>query len=180
MTITSINTSPPVKTQNTQITYEGEGTVSYGGTRMSVMDAVAMLMMQRSETFSALAKDKMQSAQGNLNEIKEARSMLSRMKALKQKAKDDDDDTTMPPDMVEYCKKNGIDWDHHGSDFLHSSDEWDVNIQYMQSHLDTLTDSNQMQFLQLKSTVNKLDEAISGANKVITQNYDGIKNIFSR
>ena len=48
----------------------------------------------------------------------------------------------------------------------------------MQSHLDKLTDSNQTQFLKLKSTVNKLDEAITAANKMMDKNYDAIKTIF--
>ena len=41
-----------------------------------------------------------------------------------------------------------------------------------------MTDSNQLEFLKLKSTVNKLDEAVSASNKMYDKNYDAIKAIF--
>ena len=159
--------------------YTGEGRVSFtDGPSMSVMEAVSFLFMERSEVFSTLAKDKMQESQNNLNEIKEARAMLARMRILKQDA--GKDASTMPDDMIEYCKQNKISTDRKGDDDIHNKGEWDVNIENMQSHLDSLTDSNQMQFLQLKSVVNKLEESVSAANKAVDKNHDAVKGILSR
>ena len=49
----------------------GEGRVSYGGETMSVMEAVSMLFIERSEVFSDLAADKIQTSQAKLKEIKD-------------------------------------------------------------------------------------------------------------
>ena len=60
----------------------------------------------------------------------------------------------------------------------YNKDQWDVCITNMSAHIETQTDSNQLEFLKLKSTVNKLDEAVSASNKMYDKNYDAIKAIF--
>ena len=176
---TATNTPDADPALEGNVTYVGEGRVSYGGTNMSVMDAVTLLFLERSEVFSGLTKDKMNESRQNLKEIQSARKMLARMRELKAGASSKKT-TTMPDDMVEYCQKNGISWDTKGDDYHHNSKEWDVNIEYMQGHLDKLTDSNQTEFLKLKSNVNKLDEAVTAANKMIEKSYDAVKNVLSR
>ena len=178
-TVSNTNTSTNVNRFD-DLKYVGEGRVSFAdGTSMSVMEAVSFLYLERSETFSQLSRDKMQDAQDNLNKIKEARDMLARMRQLKSEA-GKKKASTMPQDMVDYCADNDIKLDETGNDNKHNKGEWDVNIENMQAHLDSLTDSNQLEFLKLKSTVNKLDEAITAANKAVDKNHDAIKGILSR
>ena len=173
------NTNSPNVNRFDGLKYEGEGRVSFSdGTSMSVMEAVSFLFLERSETFSQLAKDKMGEAQDNLNQIKEAREMLAKMRGKKQDA--GKGTSTMSDDMVKYCSDNNIQTDRKGDDDRHDKGEWDVNIENMQAHLDSLTDSNQLQFLKLKSTINKLDESITAANKAVDKNYDAVKGILSR
>lgn len=177
-TVSNTNTSANVNRFD-DLKYVGEGRVSFSdGTSMSVMEAVSFLYLERSETFSQLSKDKMQDAQTNLNKIKEARTMLAKMRGLKEDAGKGTSD--MPPDMVKYCNDHKIDTDRRGNDDKHNKSEWDVNIENMQAHLDTLTDSNQLEFLKLKSVVNKLDESVTAANKAVDKNHDAIKGILSR
>ena len=177
------NTNPNTNTSADRfddLKYVGEGRVGFSdGTTMSVMEAVSFLYLERSETFSQLSRDKMSDAQDNLNKIKEARDILARMRQLKSEA-GKKKANTMPDDMVQYCKDNDIKLDETGDDNKHNKGEWDVNIENMQAHLDSLTDSNQLEFLKLKSTVNKLDESITAANKAVDKNHDAIKGILSR
>lgn len=164
------------------VEYVGEGRVSYGGETMSVMEAVSLLFIERSEVFSDLAADKIASSQAKLKEIKTAREWLQKMRAAKSDAGDGNSD--MPREMIDFTKENKIgrsgtgDFYNSGTRVRYNKDQWDVVIQNTSSHIESLTDSNQLEFLKLKSTVNKLDEAVSASNKMYDKNYDAIKAIF--
>lgn len=181
------NSARPTPVPDKGVEYVGQGRVSYHGETMSVMEAVSLLFVERSEVFSDLAADKIKSSQAKLKEIKEAREMLQRMRKLKGEAKGGKSD--MPEDMIAWDNKNsksrstaGDFWDSNGDGInnrvKYDPDQWDIAIQGTSAHIESLTDSNQLEFLKLKSTVNKLDEAVSASNKMYDKNYDAIKAIF--
>ena len=183
--VSSVGGSQTAQQAHSDVEYVGEGRVSYGGETMSVMEAVSMLFVERAEVFSDLAADKIQSSQAKLKEIKTAREFLQRMRGLKSGATGDSH-TEMPQDMMKWMDKNKIVrsgdgefgvW--KGKEYVkYNKDQWDVCITNMSAHIETQTDSNQLEFLKLKSTVNKLDEAVSASNKMYDKNYDAIKAIF--
>ena len=175
------NSARPTPVPDKGVEYVGQGRVSYHGETMSVMEAVSLLFVERSEVFSDLAADKIKSSQAKLKEIKEAREMLQRMRKLKGEAKGGTSD--MPEDMIAWDDKNGGNRSTVGDFYApgrvkYDPDQWDIMIQGTSAHIESLTDSNQLEFLKLKSTVNKLDEAVSASNKMYDKNYDAIKAIF--
>ena len=84
--VSSVGGSQTAQQAHSDVEYVGEGRVSYGGETMSVMEAVSMLFIERSEVFSDLAADKIQASQAKLKEIKEARKFLQVMRTLKSNA----------------------------------------------------------------------------------------------
>ena len=183
--VSSVGGSQTAQQAHSDVEYVGEGRVSYGGETMSVMEAVSMLFIERSEVFSDLAADKIQASQAKLKEIKEARKFLQVMRTLKSNANTNaNKNSGMPVDMQHWMDNNKIDrsqdgyFYENGTRVAYDKDQWDVAITNTSSHIETMTDSNQLEFLKLKSTVNKLDEAVSASNKMYDKNYDAIKTIF--
>ena len=184
--VISVGGSQTAQQAHSDVEYVGEGRVSYGGETMSVMEAVSMLFIERSEVFSDLAADKIQTSQAKLKQIKTAREWLQKMRTQKSNA--GSDKSYISDEMGQWMKDNGIDrsgagevvtWASDGREHMkYDKDQWDVAIQNTTAHIETLTDSNQLEFLKLKSTVNKLDEAVSASNKMYDKNYDAIKAIF--
>ena len=180
--VSSVGGSQTAQQAHSEVEYIGEGRVSYGGEEMSVMEAVSMLFIERSEVFSDLAADKIQSSQAKLKEIKTAREWLQKMRTAKSNAGEGSSD--MSVEMMNWMKEQDIgrsgtgEFYDSGTKVKYNKDQWDVAITNTSSHIDTLTDSNQLEFLKLKSTVNKLDEAVSASNKMYDKNYDAIKAIF--
>ena len=231
--------------------------VDYGGAEMSVMDAMALMFVERSEVFTSLTADKMKQSQENLKGLKELREWLTQARKLKTQSQSGDGE--MPAEMMKWLDDNGIARSSEGSfyhkalsdvgfyrDFrdtywgldtagqvgtltrmkgeleakgyevsdsftnrtkalvgestdqvsawamsqikkdgvaitndtvAYNSDQWDVTVQALNTKITQKTDSNQLDFLQLKSNVNKLDEALSAANKMFEKSYDSVKNI---
>ena len=183
--VSSVGGSQTAQQAHSDVEYVGEGRVSYGGETMSVMEAVSMLFIERSEVFSDLAADKIQTSQAKLKEIKEARKFLQQARGLKSVAGTDSEHTaSMTEEMQHWMDNNKIDRSQtgyfydNGTHVGYTRDQWDVAITNIGSHIETMTDSNQLEFLKLKSTVNKLDEAVSASNKMYDKNYDAIKAIF--
>ena len=157
--------------------YVGEGRVKFSnGSTMSVMEALSFLFLERAETYSQLTKDKMQETQDNLNQIKEAREMLQKARDAKAQASKKHS-TDAGSDFNDYCTKYGISQKDSDDNTLHHSDQWDAVIEGVQARLDSLTDSNQMKFLEVKSTANKLEESFTAANKYFDQSFETIKTI---
>ena len=136
-----------------------------------------MLFLRRAETLSGLATDRAEQEEGKLSDLNDARQMLARMTALKQ---DSDDGTTeMPADMVKYCQSHNIDFDHTGNDNNHNKDEWGVNIQYLNTYIDKMSSNNDTFMIKLKSLVGKATNATEGANNVVTQRKQIMKDILT-
>ena len=161
----------------------GSGGVLVDGVAMSLNDAVALIYMKRAETMNDIATDRAQEAEMKLKDLQDARAMLGRMRGLKQDARNDTQHahncTEMPPDMVQYCKDHKVDWDHHNNDTWHTADEWDVNIQYMQDHLDKLSSDNDLFMIKLKSVINKGQEATQACDGMNTKSKEVMSSIIA-
>lgn len=147
------------------------------GGSMSIEDVMAMLFLRRAETLSGLATDRAQQEQDKLNDLNAGREMLAKMTALKQDA--GKKTSEMPADMVDFCKSHNIDFDHTGNDNLHTKDEWGVNIQYLNTYIDKLSSDNDTFMIKLKSLVGKATNATEGANNVVTQKKQIMKDILT-
>ena len=159
----------------------GAGGVSHvaraDGGRISVEEVMAMLFLRRAETLSDLASDRANQEQGKLNELNDARQMLARMTGLKQDA--GKHSSEMPADMVAFCKEHSIDTDRTGNDNKHGKDEWGINIQYLNTYIDKLSSSNDTFMIKLKSLVGKATNATEGANNVVSQRKQIMKDILT-
>ena len=156
----------------------GPSGVKFGGVDMSLDDAMALLFLQRAQTMTDVATDRAQTAQAKLKDIQGARDMLARMRELKQEAAKNHN-STMPPDMKQYCEDHNISWDKKGNDDVHNKDEWDVNIQYMQDFVDKLSSDNDLFMIKLKSVINKSQEATQAADSLSTKNKEVVSSIIA-
>ena len=151
------------------------------GKSMSIEDVMAMLFLRRAETLSKLATGRADQEQSKLNDLNTAREMLARMTAIKQDTGDKKGKgaSAMPQDMVAYFEAHDIDYDRKGGDTWHNKDEWGVNIQYMNTYIDKLSSDNDTFMIKLKSLVGKATNATEGANNVVTQKKQIMKDILT-
>ncbi len=152
---------------NQKIEAQGNGSVKYGGTEMSVQELVMMVFMMKAEVMSSVAADRASDAQSKLDLIKKARAFLTDMDVKKNDAKTKGGSTEMSADMKSFMKANGIKWDTTGDDDWHDSDQWDINKQYMNDFIDKQSSNNDLQMIKLKSVINKQQEAVQGSDSMV-------------
>ncbi len=153
---------------NQKIEAQGNGSVKYGGTEMSVQELVMMVFMMKAEVMSSVAADRASDAQSKLDLIKKARSFLTDMDVKKNDAKTATaGNTEMPSDMKAFMKENNIKWDTTGNDDYHDPDQWDINKQYMNDFIDKQSSNNDLQMIKLKSVINKQQEAVQGSDSMV-------------
>ncbi|MCL1889959.1 MAG: hypothetical protein FWF99_05595 [Desulfovibrionaceae bacterium] len=77
--------------------------------------------------------------------------------------------TEMTPEMIKYMKENNLAWDPTGNDYLHNKDEWNVAIQSLQAHLDTLGTDTQQKMVFVQDFMGQYNSYLQGANSAIQQ-----------
>ena len=58
-----------------------------------------------------------------------------------------------------------------------TKEQWDIEISHLQGKMDSLSEGNQLDFIKLKSVMDKYREAIEGANSVIQKNDETLKSV---
>lgn len=64
----------------------------------------------------------------------------------------------MSAEMKAFFESNNIKYDTTGDDDDHNKDEWGINIENMQTFIDSLTSTSQMDLIDLQSTMDKYGE----------------------
>ncbi|MDE0155275.1 MAG: hypothetical protein OXS28_06720 [Gammaproteobacteria bacterium] len=160
--------------QQEGVTSLPEGKVSYNGVTMSVFEAVSMLFVERAQTYSTLTADRLKSAQDNLKSIKEARAFLGKVRDLAKK----DGINDIPKGLPEFCKEHNITLPSD-EDGKYDKDEFKTVTDNLQGGLDNMQDTNQIEMLKLKTSVNNMDTSITGASKNEEKLYGTTKDIVS-
>ena len=153
---------------------DGSREIFINGHKTSILAALQYIFVQNSEQMEGIASDQAESAQSKLDDIKEARHWVDQAKECKLKAKENKGDSgsngncqSMSTDMQKYFKKHKIKWDETGKDTVHNSDEWQVNIDNLQTYENDLSDTQDLKMLKVKSAANKYSESVQAANKFL-------------
>lgn len=143
-----------------------------GDTTSADLDTlVEMISIQRSQMLRLRAQDSLAENKAQLALMDKSREMLAQMKDLKQQAKQNGL-STMPPDMKKFCDDNGIKTDRTANDDIHSSDQWDVNIEYLNSFVDKISGQSKTQFLQLQRLTTDSDDSLREASTMVAKHHD--------
>lgn len=144
--------------------------------------AVEMLFLQRSQIMSLQAQDSLVENKDKLRLMQNARTILAQMKEQKETAKHRDDNLApITPEMKAFLQENNIKTDtsnydkYHGSDApvrYSSPDEWDVNIEYLNSFVDKISGESKTQFLELQRKTTSSDDALREASTMIAKHHD--------
>ena len=88
--------------------------------------------------------------------LKEANVFLAEARIKQSDA--GDGTSTMSTEMKAFFDSNNIKYDTTGNDDKHNKDEWGINIENMQTFIDSLTSTSQMDLIDLQSTMDKYGE----------------------
>ena len=169
--------SPPAG-NGLDITKLSDGTLSVGGMKMSLNEAVFYVLAQRAATVSSLAEGRVSQMQDQLTAMNSAKKVLDEMKNLKNKSQDGGPQA-MPEDVEKWLKTNGVtvSSDSSGTVVLkgnyvakkYDSKQWETNMNYLQTKVDSMTQDQQLQYIKLKSYVDKANDATEGASSQVSK-----------
>ena len=93
--------------------------------------------------------------------------MLQRCRELQNQADRSGECTNMPADVQAYMDKNGLAYDKTGNDNIHNKDEWDVAIQSLQAHQETIGTDTQTEMVYVQGFMGQYNSYTQGANSAI-------------
>ena len=158
----------------------GSGSVSSVGslgTCTSVNFIFAKLQMELAASAKDSALGYIKQIEGAQAEQKEVADMLQQCRKLQNQAKDSGGCTEMPADIRAYMDKNGLAYDlttggvseptEKTADSLHNKDEWDVAIQSLQAHQETIGTDIQTKMVYVQDFMGQYNSYTQGANSAI-------------
>ena len=157
------------------------------GSCMSVNFIFAKLQME----LAASAKD---SALGYIKQVesaqaeqKEVADMLQKCRELQNQAKESGECTEMPAEIREYMDKNELTYDYTTSgvsnpdrktaDSWHNKDEWDVAIQSLQAHQETIGTDIQTLMVYVQDFMGQYNSYTQGANSAIQSGMQTLTSV---
>ncbi len=138
--------------------------------------AVQLVFLEDNKLMNLRTQDKLNEVKATLDEMNACRDMYSRMKELQQQAKQNGT-STMPQDMVDFINARGIKYDTTGNDNVHNHDEWDVNMQYLDSYMQKISGQNKTQMLELNQFVEAGNNALREVSTVFSKFSEIIQSI---
>ena len=137
------------------------------GTCTSVNFLFAKLQMELAATAKVAARDHISQIEKANAEQKEVADMLQRCRELQNQADRSGECTNMPADVQAYMDKNGLAYDKTGNDNIHNKDEWDVAIQSLQAHQETIGTDTQTEMVYVQDFMGQYNSYTQGANSAI-------------
>ena len=156
------------------------------GTCTSVNFIFAKLQMELAAAAKDSALDYIKQVESAQAEQKEVADMLQKCRELQEQAKDSGGCTEMPAEIREYMDKNELTYsyttsgvskpDRTTADSLHNKDEWDVAIQSLQAHQETIGTDIQTLMVYVQDFMGQYNSYTQGANSAI---QSGIQTLTS-
>lgn len=124
-----------------------ENPVEYQESLESLMFRV---LGERAEELDKNVREQARKIKLKNEQLKIANDMMQKAR----KARGEDGDTEMPDDLKAWMEKNGIKIVGEDGEDL-SAEEWDLNISNIQSFIDNLTSTSQMDIINLQAMMDK-------------------------
>ena len=138
--------------------------------------AVQLIFLAYNKLMNLRTQDKLEQVKSTLAEMNSCREMYSRMKELQQQAKQNGT-SKMPQDMVDFLNARGIKYDTTGNDNVHNHDEWDVNMQYLDSYMQKISGQNKTQMLELNQCVEDGNNALREVSTIFSKFSEILQSI---
>ncbi|WP_028879843.1 hypothetical protein [Terasakiella pusilla] len=161
----------------------GSSGIVYGASQsqgdFDVGTLMMMLSLERADSLESQLKDQANQMKNINDEIKMANHFMAEARRLKESAGDEvsnessatpfkmADGTTVT--MTEFFKSRGVSKDTTGNDTKHNKGEWDVNIEHIKTHADSLNSTSQLEMIRLQSLMNKRNQAFEMASNVMNK-----------
>ena len=167
----------------------GSGSVSGVGslgTCTSINFIFGKLQMELAATAKVAARDHISQIEKANADQKKVADMLQQCRKLQEQAKAGDKCTKMPDDIRKYMDENGLTYSlttkgvddptTKTADSWHNKDEWDVAIQSVQAHQETLGTDIQTEMVYVQDFMGQYNSFTQGANSSI---QSGIQTLTS-
>ena len=154
-----------------------------GGTG-SLQLQFAKLQLALSEMSKTGAMNYIDQIQKSQEEQKQVAHLLQQARQLQADAAagngnyaKDKNASLMPKEMEDYMKANNLAWDKTGNDNIHNKDEWNVAIQSLQAHLDSLGTDTQQKMVFVQDFMGQYNSYLQGANSAIQQSNQTLSQL---
>jgi hypothetical protein len=129
----------------------------------------AKLQLALAEAAKNGAMNYIDQIQKSQDEQKQVAKLLQDARRLQADAASKKGCTEMTPEMIKYMTDNNLAWDKTGNDYLHNKDEWNVAVQSLQAHLDTLGTNTQQLMVFVQDYMGQYNSYLQGGNSAIQQ-----------
>ncbi len=137
-------------------------------TTLSPMEAVCFVLQNRYLALSDSTAEKTEKMQEQVNEINEANNWLGALKAARGRPGGTFFKPAPPsPALSKWMKDNDIDLADPGADADHTDAALDSLEAKFSSRVDQLSSTNELRMLELKTAVNKSQEALTAADGLL-------------
>ncbi len=136
------------------------------GPTTSIQLAFAKLQLAQAQTSKTQAESYMKQIEDIQSDQKTVAEMIQKARTLQNEAKNNDGKTTMPAEMVEYCKAKGISIESSGTSF--DKDQWTYNIESLTSYQESISNKTQTLMVYLQDFISQYNSYLQGANSAIS------------
>ena len=142
----------------------------------------AKLQLSLAETNKSKAMERIDAIYASQDEQKAVSRMLNDARAAKAAVSDgkkvnDKNYSAMTDEMKTYMDAKGLAYDKTGNDNLHTEKEWDVAIESLKAHLDTLGTGTQQEMVFVQDYMGQYNSFMQGANSVIQQHNETTRSL---
>ena len=145
--------------------------------QMSLSFAFARLQMIQAENAKTQATEYMKQIEDIQAKQKEAAEMIEAARKLQNEAKSGNKNTTMPQNMIDFCKANNISIESSGKDNKHSKDEWEYNLKGMTNYQEQLGNKTQTLMVYLQEFIGQYNTYTQGAASAIDKGNQALQSI---
>ena len=141
------------------------------------LDALIMAVLTaRADILQTQLEEQIESINQKNDLLEEANTFLAKAKE-KKAAAGTSGSSTMTQDMIDFWDKMGAQTDRSGNDNVHNSAEWDANIEYLKSKIESLTSQSQLETTKLQQTINKYNQTFEMLSNFINKYFQSISTI---
>ncbi len=138
------------------------------------LDAVVFSVLSaRAEVLDTQLRDQIGSIEEKNEQLERANGMLARARELKGQA--GTGVSTMPQDMKEFFDAIGA--YYVPGDDLHSTSDWERNIDGLRSRMEALTSSSQLETTKLQQTINKYNQSFEMLSNFVSKYYQSLNTV---
>ena len=139
------------------------------------LDAMIMAVLTaRADILQNQLEEQIESINQKNQTLESANAMLARAKDLKADA-GTSGTSRMPQDMIDFWDSLGA--NYSGSDDIHNSAEWDVNIEALKGKIEALTSQSQLETTKLQQTINKYNQTFEMLSNFMNKYFQSISTI---